>query len=351
MSFNRPTLTELIERARLDVESRLDGADARLRHQMIDVLVRMHAGAMASLYGYLDWASRQILPDTADPEMLARHASIWGITRKAAFAGGGNVSFDGVAGTAIPAGTLLSAGGESQYRTTEATVIGGGGTVTTAAEALGTGAGTAMAEGQSLTLTVPIPGVASIATVATGGISGGGAEESDESLLDRLLRRIQTPPQGGAAGDYVAWGLEQPGVTRVWAYPLWLGPGTVGVTFVLDDREDILPTSGEVAAMQEALDALRPVTAALTVFAPAAVPVNVTIQVAPSTDAVKAAITAELVDMFRRDAEPGVTIRRSRISEAISIAAGENYHTLVAPAADVVMTPGQLPVLGTVSWS
>ena len=34
---------------------------------------------------------------------------------------------------------------------------------------------------------------------------------------------------------------------------------------------------------------------------------------------------------------------------AASIAAGENYHVLTAPAADVTVAAGQLPVLGVVT--
>lgn len=351
MSFIRPTLTELIERARLDVEARMEGADARLRHQVLDVLVRMHAGALSALYGYVDWTSRQILPDTADAETLARHASIWGITRKAAFPGGGNVIFAGTPAVSIPAGTLLVSAGTSQYRTIADTAIAGGGTVSTAVEALETGTRPSLAEGAELTLSSPIGGISSTVTVDAGGLSGGGDEESDESLLSRLLLRIQQPPLGGSANDYRAWALAQDGVTRAWVYPLWLGVGTVGVTFAMDDREDIIPTGPDVTAVQDALDILRPVTANLTVFAPTPIEIDMTITVVPSTSAVRAAIIAELDDAIRRDGEPGGTIHRSRLSEAISIAAGETFHNLTVPAADVVMGAGELPVLGTVTWA
>ena len=76
MSFERPDLPTLIERAIADIESRLTGADARLRRSNLNVLARVHSGAAHGLYGYLDWLAKQILPDSADAEFLERHARI-----------------------------------------------------------------------------------------------------------------------------------------------------------------------------------------------------------------------------------------------------------------------------------
>ena len=84
MSLERPTLSTLIDRARGDINSRLDGADARLRRNVLDVLVRMHAGAMNDLYGLASQIALQIHPDTASADILARYAGRWGIVRKAA---------------------------------------------------------------------------------------------------------------------------------------------------------------------------------------------------------------------------------------------------------------------------
>jgi uncharacterized phage protein gp47/JayE len=142
-----------------------------------------------------------------------------------------------------------------------------------------------------------------------------------------------------------------PGVTRAWAYPQELGAGTVTVRFVRDNDASIIPDAGEVAAVQAYIDQLRPGTAALTVVAPVAVTLNFTIQsMAPGTQAVKDAIAAELTDLLAREAEPGVTILVSHLREAISIAAGETDHVLVAPAANVVYATGQMPVMGTITW-
>jgi uncharacterized phage protein gp47/JayE len=66
---------------------------------------------------------------------------------------------------------------------------------------------------------------------------------------------------------------------------------------------------------------------------------------------VRAAIVAEVQAQIRQDAAPGGTIRRSRLGEAIGRAAGESWHTLTLPAADVTHPAGTIPVAGTVTFA
>lgn len=350
MTFNRPTLTQLITRARADQDARLPGADSRLPASVLDVLARAHSGAVNGLYGYLDWLARQLLPDAAEAEFLARHADIWRVTRKGAIGAAGNISCTGTAGAAVPIGSLLVTAAGREYRTTAAAVIGGGATPVPVQDVAGGLAGN-LAVGAALTFAAPIAGVNAAAVVAAGGLAGGADEEDDEALRTRLLTRIRTPPQGGALADYVSWALEVPEVTRAWAFREWMGAGTVGVTFVMDGRPSILPEPEDIDAVAAYLDERRPVTATPVVFAPVAYPIDVRIRLNPATLAVKDAVIAELEDFFARDAAPGGTIRVSRLREAVSIAAGEVWHDLELPSENITVGPGGLPVLGVVSWA
>lgn len=348
MSFARPTLSDLIERGRSDVETRLPGADSRLRHSVLDVLVRMHAGTAAGLYGYLDFLARQLMPDTAEAEYLARWSSIWGVPRKAATPTTATATATGVNGSDIPVGSELQRSDGALYRTLALATITGG-TAVISIEAVEAGAAGDVGPGSQLTFTSPVVGVTAQVAVADL-IDAGTDEEDDASLAARLLDRIRKPPLGGNAHDYVAWALAQPGVTRAWCYPQWLGLGTVGLTFVMDGREDPVPTGDDVDAVQEALDVLRPVTADLVVFAPTAEPLAMVIRLSPDTPAIRAAVEAELADFFARESEPGGTLYLSRFNEAISLAEGEFNHVLEQPSMDVVSGPGTLKVLGTVSF-
>lgn len=352
MAFSRPTLSELIERTLADMSSRVVGAvGAVLRRSMLGVIARVIAGASHQLHGHLDWVSRQILPDTADDEELDRHGSLWGVTRKAADYAAGNVTFTGTNGSTIPALTVLQRSDGVEFTTdAEGTISGGTATVAVTCSTAGTTGNTDAST--TLSLLSPVSGVNSSATVAVGGLTGGDDTESDDDYRARIAARIQQPPHGGADFDYVTWAKEVAGVTRAWCYPQYLGPGTVGVTFVRDDDTgSIIPDTNEVQEVQDYIDELRPVTADVTVFAPTPVELDMTIAISPNTAAVQAAITAEIEDLLLREAEPGGTILLSHLREAVSIAAGEYDHDLTVPAADVTHSTGELAVLGTITFS
>ena len=306
-------------------------------------------GGSHGLYGFLDYIARQIMPDTAEAEELARWASIFGLARKPAVAAAGPVNLTGTDTSPADAGAVLQRGDDFEYSTTADVTIAGGVAVAVV-EAVAPGAAGNADAGVRLTFASPIAGVASTAFVAEGGLTGGSDEESDDELRARLLARIRSQPNGGAANDYERWALEVPGVTRAWVYPNLSGLGTVGVAFVMDGRTDIIPTVDDVAAVQAHIAPLRPVTADVTVFAPTPVDLDLTIAVVPNTDEVKAAVGASLKDMLLREAEPGGTILLSHIREAISIAAGETDNIVTVPAADVTVSAGELVILGTITW-
>lgn len=349
MPFSRPDLATLIARAEADIETRLPGADARLRRSNLNVLARVHSGAAHGLYGYLDWIARQVIYDTAETELLERWAGIWGIGRKPAAPATGAATLTGTNGTVIPAGTRLVRSDAAEFLVdAEATVSGGTASVSLTADMAGQAGNTAA--GSALSMASPIAGISATATVAVGGLTGGADIETDDLLRERFLARIRQPPHGGAAHDYVAWALEVEGVTRAWCYPQELGLSTITVRFVRDDDASPIPDAGEVAAVQAYIDVLRPVTADVTVVAPVAVPIVFQIQLTPGTATVKAAVEAELRDLLLREAEPGATILLSHVREAISIAAGEADHVLVSPAADVTHTTGQMATFGSITW-
>jgi uncharacterized phage protein gp47/JayE len=348
--YSRPQLADIVQRVRTDVLSRLS-TDDLLRRADAEVYARVLGGVAHGLYGFIDWLSDQVIYDTADVEFLERWCSIWGITRKVAAAATGTVTFVVQAGAYIPAGTALQALDGVQYQTTADAVVVGTSATAPLVAVVAAAAGNRNA-GQSLTLVSPVVGVQSTATA--GLLSGGADVETDDALRARLLARIQQPPQGGAASDYVAWSLGVSGVTRAWVYPQELGAGTVTVRFVRDNDGTgaaIIPDGTEVAAVQAYIDARRPVTAQCTVVAPTAVPLNFTITgLTPSNAAVQAAVQTELQDLLLREATPGGTLLLSHIRAAISAAAGETDYALTSPVANVTNTVGNMTTMGTITW-
>lgn len=341
--ITRPTLTELVDQMRLDVEGAMRSAIAWVRHRVLDVLVRVYAAALHALYGTVLAVARQLFPMTADEDYLELHASTWDVARNAATAASGAITITGTNGAVLAAGALLARIDGAQFATTAEAIIADG-EASVAVEAVEPGAAGNSIAGTQLTAITAAAGVNAVATVEAGGLAGGNAIETVEAWRARILTRIRTRGRVGTAADYESWALDVPGVTRVWIKPQWLGIGTLGIFFVMDGRENIFPLSGDVTIVQAAIDAHRPVTAEATVIAPIAQTLPIEISAAPATTAVRAAIVAEITDLFLRKAEPGGTMRLSWINEAISVASGEDYHDLADPTDDVTADPGHILV-------
>jgi len=348
MPVERDKLPALIEQGATNLESRLPGMLARIRASVIGVLNKVIQGGFDALFKYIDRKSRAWWPDICDEEDLPDHGARWGKPRLPAAPATGTVQFTGLEGAAIPQGTVVQRSDGTQYATTAPGVIAAGVANIAVAAVLPAQLGNAVIA-TSLTLTSPVPNVNAVATAFTA-LSGGADIENPERWRNRIMARIRRPPQGGADYDFEGWALEVPGVTRAWVYPKEQGPATVVVRFVRDDDASIIPDAGEVAAVQAYIEARCSVIVDLIVVAPIATPQDYTIQAIPNTDAVKAAIQAELAALYLRQAKPGGTMLISQEREAVSISAGETDHVMTVPSANQTHTTGLLPTLGAFTW-
>lgn len=350
--FIRPTLPQLITTIRNDILTRLeaDSTLAALRRTDAEVYGRVQAAAVHTVYGYIDYLARNLLPDQADEDWLTRHANMKRCPRKAAtFASGfarWNVTTDGIP---IPAGVTIQRDDLTSYTTTAAATSAGGVLrVPVICDTAGKVGNTD--DGLTLRLVSPITGLTSAGVADS--IQGGADIEELEVWRARVIERWYWTPQGGADGDYEVWAKEVAGVTRAWTYRHWSGRGTVGVMVANSDLFNPIPDAATVAAVQAYIEPRAPVAGAdIYVFAPAPHVINFQIRLNPDNPEVRYAVEAELRSMMLRDGTPGGLIKPSRISEAISIATGEYSHTLVSPSSDIAILKGEVGVVGTISWT
>lgn len=348
MAHTRPELADLRDDALADIE-RLLGADARLKMGNLSVLAYIVAGGVDGLHGRLDWIAKQILDDTCDGDILERRAALRKIFKKPAVAAVGKLAVTGAIGSDIDVGTqYVRRDGILYTVTAPLSMVQTSALVEVKAEVVGV-IGNAAA-GTALKAVLPVPGVDSDAVVDVAGISGGTEQELIEALRRRYLKRLAEPIRGGATGDYETWALEVPGVTRAWEAPLEMGAGTVSLRFVRDDDDNPIPDEQAVATVNAYLQGKRPVTATLYTLPPIAVPLDFAIRLTPDTSAVRAAVRSELNDLIKRSSFPGGTLLLTHISEAISIAPGEEDHELESPTANVTHAVGHMAVMGEITW-
>lgn len=340
MAFERPTLSEIIDRVQADVDSRL--GKKSMRWSLPGVMARVIAGVSHGLHGYIAFVLRQCFTSTAESTYLERRASEYGVYRKPASKAEGSVTFTG-SGT-VPAGTQLQSERDVVYVTTAASVDG----KATIQAAVAGAAGNAVA-GLELTLVSPVVGI--LSTAVAGELTGGTDAEDDESLRERLLQRQKSPPKAGTAADYIAWAKDVSGVTRAWCYPHEMGLGHVTVRFMTDGMtENGIPSDLMVQRVKEHIESLMPVTAILHVEAPIPKPLDMTVDVLPLTEAIKAKIVSAVEAAIVGEAVPGGPVQRTSLDRALSGVAEIQSYRIVSPTDDVTASTGEIYVPGTITW-
>lgn len=374
MPWTTPTLEQLRTLNKGYITGQLHSVPM-IPNSVLRVMSDANAGLAYLALLYINWVALQLLPDTAEQEWLDRHGNIWLVNddgsrgRKLAAFASGTATATGLPGTPLPSGTLLNAVVDSSgtvfnFQTTEDIVLDVL-PVTVSIVATTPGAGGNLAPGSFISLTKGISG--SDATLTVVSLTGGVDQETDSELRARILERIQQPPMGGDAEDYVDWALKVPGVTRVWVSPQEMGIGTVTVRFMMDDlrsntdpTQDGFPLGVDIQAVTSYLTIVRPVTVKdLFVQAPMPFPVNCTIsnlQGTATPDAILESIREMLVSKARPAfalngiPQPPQTIYKVWVGDAILNTSGVISFDLSMPDEVPMPDNGHMAVVGTVTF-
>ena len=327
-----PSVSDIRDAILRDIKNQLPNADTGPDS---DFFVRASsvASAVRGVYQDQQWITRQIFPDTADHDFLLMHARLRNLTPKPATPAGGQALLTGTPGSPVASGLSFRYSNGQTGNTVTGGTLGHDGKLTVTVIATSSGTASNAPGGTPGTLLIAPPGVSSQITLTA--MTGGTDEESDESLLARLLELIRRPPAGGNKYDYHRWAMEVPGVTAAYVYPLRRGLGTVDV--VITSGND-LPSPATVTAAQAHIDDVRPVTAKNSlVVMPTPRNADFTMQVALAgitlADA-KTQIQSTLVSYFTQLA-PGDTAVLFQIGALISAIPGITDLKIILPAANV----------------
>lgn len=358
MAWTVRSLADISKRVRGAYREYLPGTDSALANNFVTVTAKVLAALSHEFELRMAYLSRQLFLSTADAQFLVRHAADVGIYRKSAAPAVGTVSGTGEANATYPAGVRFVSG-EITYVSTMPASASPIGALAFQVQAEVSGARTNRDGGGFLSLADPIlwPSLAVEWTIGEDGLGGGADIETDEALRARALARKRNPPGGGTLTDYEQIALSVPGVVRAWAFRDPGGPGFIAVLFLFNGRPNLIPTEGDVAVVQAAIEVRRLIRIDDSVAAaPIARPVNLVISgLASDTAAVRASIATAVSKALLDRGRPGITgdvfmLSRSWIEEAISSVTGEDRHVLVEPAGDVMLTAGQYAVLGEVDY-
>lgn len=223
------------------------------------------------------------------------------------------------------------------------------------------GADTILENGDSLSIETQIAGVSSNAYTMYSGISGGANDEAFDVWKERVIYRYQHPITYFNVANIKTAVLGISGNTRCWVQECTPAVGQVTVYFVRDNEENILPDSNEIAKAKQAISALRTVKDSdsdIFVYAPTAKIVNFNISdISPNTATMKTAINNAIKQFFDDNVDLGITLGLDKIKSAIQasfdLETGKQLdrYTLNMPDSDIVCGAGELPILGSVTFS
>ncbi|MED0686550.1 baseplate J/gp47 family protein [Anoxybacillus ayderensis] len=304
---------------------------------------------LAQMYAELDVVLRLAFGETSTGEYLDKRTADFGVYRKQAtasirkgvFTDGNNAPFN------IPIGSRFRLN-DIVYVATEKITDG---QFRMQAETLGS------IGNQDFGSLLPIEPIEGLGTATLANVLiPGEDEENDESLRKRFMQKVREPGTSGNAADYRRWATEVTGVGAAKVTPLWNGPGTVKVTIV---NTDMRPATNElVAQVQEYIEQVRPIGAAVTVASAIGkaidVSANVVLASGYTLQNVQDAFAASLDEYFREIAFSMTYVSYAKIGTLLLNTPGViDYSGLIVNGgtANVVLQDEEVPVRGGVSIS
>ncbi len=289
MPFSIPSLGQVISDLVADFQNRFPSANvSRLSGHWKRLAV--FAGGIASLHRHQQVVARDVMPDTATGAQLDRHGAIYGAARRAATAAQRTdaLRLTGTVASTFTLGDQLTTTDGLIFKLNESGSIPAAGFVDVSVIAVSTGVATRKSAGTTMTFLSPPAGITGTAVLQLDMNEGGVDQEADGLYRVRILDLIAQPGMGGNANDYRQWAKELAGIEEAYVWPLRGGLGSVHLAALHagSGPTDRSLTSGEITALQDYIDARRPVSVAnFLVLSTLGIVIDVEVLVEPEDDA------------------------------------------------------------------
>lgn len=221
-----PTLSQLYDNIKNDIETEFGDSVPDFGQQDMRVQIAAQAAALKIFYLFVGKLQKNSFVDQAEPEAGGGTLERWGRIKLGrdpfpATAAQYTVDVTGITGGFIPAQTTFKSDSASQnpgkvfILDSDYTLSGSSDTMTL--RALDAGMGSALANGDTLTATQPLNGANQQVTVSATVVAPLAAEAT-EDYRAKIETSFRLEPQGGAAADFLIWGLDAMGVKKIYPY-------------------------------------------------------------------------------------------------------------------------------------
>ena len=317
-----------------------------------NVLLNITAQAFVDSRSYLSDISLQAFVLTATGGYLDAHAQGLNLLRIEADFTEGNVDFTATANGSIPAGAIVQTlpdiyGKTLRYKVlSNSSVVIGVNPVRVKAESTGTAYNVGANRVQTLVTSLAF--ISSVTNTVSWVQKAGIDVETDDLLRERCLLQWQNLSSGGIYKNYVLWGREVPGITKVSVDDnLPRGQGTVNVYVAPSSG---LPTTQQLSQADAIAQARKPITANVQVLSPTVVPTAATVTIYRKiTNTETLAVWTSRVQAVFDLLSIGETFYPSKIVEALEanvdvIGVTLGSTTRVVASASQLITAGTLTV-------
>jgi len=251
MPVKIPTLQELRDRIKTDIESRLSVTLPLYGKNFLVAWIGVQAAKLRLIYNLIHFVNENITPDTAVSEDLGGTLDRWGrikLGRNMFQATNGVYEMDvtGTIGSVINAGQTFRSK-DGSLSSNKLFVVDNQVTLdvspkTIQVRSLETGVDSILATGDELVQSSPIVGVDSLSTISSVVDAPKDAEDV-EDYRDKIVEAFRIEPQGGAVGDFRLWSADQQGVRTVYPYAKDGESGAINI-YVEASEEDSVDGNG-----------------------------------------------------------------------------------------------------------
>ena len=306
-------------------------------------------------------------PMWAYGQWLDYHAQGVGTERKPANAASGTLHIVGTGGVMIPNGFRFAVPSDGTVPAVEFAAVGTyyigvDGYVDVDVVAVVPGTSGNVEAGTVTVMAEPISGITSITNPER--ITGGTAEESDDSLRDRI-QEINNSTEAsfvGCVSDYRRWAMEVPGVGDVFVIPQWDPDVPNSVKVVVMDyngepaNEHILQAVYDYIYSDNNEDRKCPIGAILTVAPPTPIHISITarvrVNIGENTETVRERFATN-IRKYYTTAKNEAEVKYAMIGAILATTPGVyDYDDLLVNGADGNISLGndEFPVTDSIEW-